>query len=675
MVLSLHGIRWWRRAALREAALLGLTVTFGLQTLRVLLPELVFNIREALGGGDFAPGVYALVLFLTAFLAGPMHRLLGPGRALVLTAGGLALMRVVEQVVVWPVADLGLATIGTALFLSFIPTFVGHVRSHGTEGGHIFAAGLLLGIGLDTAIKGVFATLDLSWQPGVASHLVVILLASVQVLLLIRVARDITAKAHGTSGFLSSIFLVALGPVLFLELLLFQNIGQQTSLIRWDQPVVFTWMVMANAVGMVVAMGVMARPSYGIPISLAAFGGLLAILAVGEQAGLAAAMVTLFGQVALSMAVGVMGLELGYQATREDMGGIAVASGVGMMMLFLLMFLYYGNYQFAIPGGPGAVPPIAAAMLILVISGAIYRLPKYRPSVPHWAPVAGAALLLALPLGYLVTWRGPESVPATGYPVRIMSYNLHQGFDVDAYLAIEELAKTIKEQRPDVVALQEVSRGWVIDGSFDMLVWLSQRLGMPYVWGPAADSVWGNAILSRYPMSSPRTVPMPNNSELRLKRSYTTVEIDVGDEMPLTVINTHLHNLPEEGDLREPQVRALIEAWDSKERAVVLGDLNALPEDAEMLLLADAGLKDAFVASSSLRLPPQVPSTGDGTGPPDDTSDASKQGYTVQSDDPAKRIDYIWISRDLEARGFSLTASRASDHLGVAVTLATARGE
>ena len=83
-----------------------------------------------------------------------------------------------------------------------------------------------------------------------------------------------------------------------------------------------------------------------------------------------------------------------------------------------------------------------------------------------------------------------------------------------------------------------------------MLVWLSQRLDMPYVWGPAADSVWGNAILSRYPMSDPLTEPMPNNSQLHLKRSFTSARIDIGNGESLNVIATHLHNRPEEGHLR-----------------------------------------------------------------------------------------------------------------------------
>ena len=148
--------RWLYRNSLHEAVFLALTVVFGLQVLRVLLTGLVFHVRESLDAGSFVPGAYALLLFLLAFLAAPVFRSLGHKRALVLTAGGLALVRLVEQLVPWPVVDLGLTTLGTALFLLFIPTYIGHLRGHREGGGHTFATGLLLGIGADTAIKGIF---------------------------------------------------------------------------------------------------------------------------------------------------------------------------------------------------------------------------------------------------------------------------------------------------------------------------------------------------------------------------------------------------------------------------------------------------------------------------------------------------------------------------------------
>ncbi|MCE2464035.1 MAG: hypothetical protein J4F46_09060 [Dehalococcoidia bacterium] len=191
--------RWLYRNSLYEAVFLALTVVLGLQVLRVLLTGLVFYIRESLDAGSFVPGAYVLLLFLLAFLAARMFRALGRRRALVLTAGGLALVRLVEQLVPWPVVDLGLTTLGTAFFLLFIPTYIGHLRDNRLGGGHTFATGLLLGIGADTAIKGVFATLDLSWQPGVLTHVIVIFLVGCHLLLLGRVTRKESFEA--TSSF------------------------------------------------------------------------------------------------------------------------------------------------------------------------------------------------------------------------------------------------------------------------------------------------------------------------------------------------------------------------------------------------------------------------------------------------------------------------------------------
>ena len=144
-----------------------------------------------------------------------------------------------------------------------------------------------------------------------------------------------------------------------------------------------------------------------------------------------------------------------------------------------------------------------------------------------------------------------------------------------------------------------MSRGWAIDGAFDMLPWLSRRLDMPYVWGPAADSVWGNAVLSHFPIVDAETHPMPNNDRLRLERAFTVVVVDVGGVNPITVIATHLHHVRDEGAERVPQVQALLDYWDGAERTVLLGDLNALPDEPEIELLREAGLVDAFDAAGA----------------------------------------------------------------------------
>ena len=112
------------------------------------------------------------------------------------------------------------------------------------------------------------------------------------------------------------------------------------------------------------------------------------------------------------------------------------------------------------------------------------------------------------------------------------------------------------------------------------------------------------------------------------------------------MVATHFHSGDPDSALRIPQSQAVLEAIDVKRTTVLLADLNALPGDPEMQMLAHAGLEDSFVAAGA---------TGD--------------GFTYPSDGPLKRIDYVWATPDLQARDFSAPASLASDHLGVAVTL------
>ena len=641
--------------SLLDTALVTLTVVFGLQELRVLLTGLVFYIRDSLGAHTAIPGVYALALFLIAFLAARIYRLLGPRRALLLTAGGLALARVTEQVVPWPAADLGLSTVGTVLFILFIPIYLtgGSLDSTGDakmRRGATLAVGLLLGMALDTSLKGVFGTLDMSWQRGAVTNLIVVAMVVLHGGLLTKTARDCIGSGDADGGFRRVLPLAALGPIIFLQLLLYQNIGQQTVLLGWDQPLVFFWLAMGNAVGVAAALAVMRGLRHGGWLAVAALGGLVAILSVGERSGWAAAVTALYGQVAVFMSVGVMGAALVPGAARPGIGGVTRSSGAGMLILLVLAFLYYSNYQFAIPGGSTVIPPIAAGLILLFVAGSL-RGGRDRTAVPvGWVPAVAAIVLLVFPLGYWAAWDEAEVAAPKGLTVRVMSYNLHQGFDTGGALAMEELVGAIEAEAPDVIALQEVSRGWVIDGSFDMLTWLSRRLGMPYVWGPAADSVWGNAVLSRYPLFDGSNHSMPNNDELQLKRSFITVRVELDGERSLLVIATHLHHVEEEVHRREPQVRALLDAWDGQEATVLMGDLNARPDTPEIAMLREAGLKDAFVAAT----------TRDGL---------DGRGYTSPSGSPEKRIDYIWISEDLNAGAFTISGGSASDHLAVAVTL------
>ena len=78
-----------------------LTMLFGMQTLRTLLPLLLYILRDRFGWSAIQVGLYALALFLTSFLAAFVRRLLGRERSLRWVLGGLGLLRLAYQVWCW----------------------------------------------------------------------------------------------------------------------------------------------------------------------------------------------------------------------------------------------------------------------------------------------------------------------------------------------------------------------------------------------------------------------------------------------------------------------------------------------------------------------------------------------------------------------------------------------
>ena len=631
-----------------ELAFLGLgavTVVFGLQVLRMFIVLLGVYLRQIEDVGTITLGVVALLVFASGLLAPLLRRGLGQRNTLMLTSGGLGLVRVTEQLVSSPPVDVALSIAGTVLFLWFIPTFVQDLQARHAGGGSLLPFPILVGISSDTAIKGMFGTIDTSWVDGAAPHVLIAVLVACQWALLLRSTIH-RPEEPGPHAPVSAASLLVLGPAIALEFILFQNLAQQTAIIHWPQPAVFTWIIAANLAGIAVAASVTSRGRPISPFVLFVPGALLVLLVIEEYSGFLAALALLAGQIILSLFIGAA-LTSSSRPEATSFNRVSAWSGAGLILFVLFIFTHYASYEVNLLVPAKAVLPIAAALVVLPVL--IVNLRPHGHALPtrfKWVFLLPALLLLFLPLARFMTWEDVPAVTGDGLPVRVMSYNIHQGFDVEGVLGMEALARVIEAQDPEIVALQEVSRGWVINGATDTLVWLSQRLDMDYVWGPAADSAWGNAVLSRFPVLGVQNIAMPNNDDIRLDRGFLAVDIDIGNGEALRVLATHLHAGDSEGIFREPQIRSITGFWNGADRTVLLGDLNAQPDDPEMLYLARAGMLDAFLISG-----------------------AQGAGFTSESDNLRQRIDYIWISPDLNARDFAVTQSLASDHLPIAATL------
>jgi endonuclease/exonuclease/phosphatase family metal-dependent hydrolase len=647
----LPGIGWLAgRPLLIELSLLALTVLFGLQLLRVMVPGVVWLLGDRMGMGAIEAGGLAAIIFLAAFLVWPLHRLLGSRMAVVVTAGGLGLLRLVVQILPdEPLVGLILAMVATALFVLFLPLYMRNLRDYGRMTmGHL-GVGLLVGLMLDTAIHGAFNTYDISWQAGLLPLLLTLLFVLVQWIILASVAlrRDVKSteksdtETHGVPKGRSYTWL-AIGPFLFLQLVIFQNIARLAVSTGWPLPWAFGWTLLGQLIGLTAAVWVLRwRPLTSWPLALICGLGLVIILALSQvQVEVPAAVLFFVGQVLLSPLIVLVFIGIGMSTPQAGFSSLNVANGLGMLLLLLLLLGYYAVYDMSLPYSNTILEPVAAFIVAACAVGASTGL-RQRIKLPRrvWLAPAVTLLLLILPLVGAITWHTPTAVSGEGFPIRIMTYNLHNGFNTEGRLDMEALAQVIEDSDPDIVALQEISRGWVVNGRLDMLTWLSQRLDLPYIFGPTADPFWGNAILSRYPVIEYTQRDLPPR-DLFILRGFTVALIDLGNGDSLQVLATHYHHLEEDTNIRQVQSHSIIAFWEGDERTVLMGDLNAEPSHTEMEMLQVAGLVDAMAEVD----PPE---------------------YTFPSFNPDRRIDYIWVSPDLTVSDVHVPVSTASDHLPV----------
>jgi endonuclease/exonuclease/phosphatase family metal-dependent hydrolase len=260
-----------------------------------------------------------------------------------------------------------------------------------------------------------------------------------------------------------------------------------------------------------------------------------------------------------------------------------------------------------------------AAGVLLVVGTAVAGATGYRQQHPQEAPLATAG---------------------TG---RVLTWNLHYGVSPEGAVDLEDTARTIEAQDPDVILLQEVSRGWVLGGGVDMAGWLAARLDRQVVFAPAADVQFGNAILARRSPTEVRATTLPYGAGPQ-HRSALSARVDVAGR-PVLVTSVHLQHRAANTPTRLLELQTLLAALGPADRGgparLVGGDLNATPGSRELALVRDAGFVSAV----------------DTAGQP--------AAVTSPSIDPVRRIDWVLGRGATFRRAEVLTGAQTSDHLPV----------
>lgn len=333
---------------------------------------------------------------------------------------------------------------------------------------------------------------------------------------------------------------------------------------------------------------------------------------------------------------------LGPDEGGRPVGALSLAAGA--VSWVLLFFAYYAGYDL----GYRADLLLVAVALVAALAFVVRR-PDAAPR--HPSPLLPLAVLTAVATclaGAAALVHRPETeatgiVDAESAGLRVVAYNVRMGYGLDGRFDPEAVAEVLADA--DVALLSEVDRGWLLNGGQDQLAVLARLTGTQLYFAPAADPVWGDAVLTRLPVEEVRGTPLPSYGAVT-GAGMLSVRARVPDGS-VWFVSTHVQPTTARADGTVDQAHDVAEVASdlgATGTPVVLGgDFNFEPGSPSFQALLDAGLADALADARPL------PTSG--------------------AADPEEEIDHLFTLGDWAVSGVSAADTRASDHLPVRATL------
>jgi endonuclease/exonuclease/phosphatase family metal-dependent hydrolase len=578
------------------------------------------------GQSNTTLAVIATAVFATSFLSPIVGWRLGPKRSVGLSAAMLGIATLIATVSPSNIADLALTIVGIAAGMWWVALL--HA-SRPADRPSPFAVALPIAFSADLALRAAFRTVPVvDLNPALASPLV--LVAS-----LVFLAAGVAAMGGGVRTWTrpdarGALALIAL-PALFLVAETGATNGAQVALGGGlglgPEPPRATQLGMV-LVGLGLAAGSLAlsrRHPRGVTATVALTAGAVLLWYVH------APVVSLVGGLVLAAGLFIASATIPGAPLKVtgSPAAVTLALALGWLVFVGTAFGFYALWAY-LPAVYAATAVVAMGAL-LVSGGA---LPAWRA-----LPIALVPIVVVVPLVALLLTPQSPTIEEPRNTFRVMTYNIHQGFNAGQVPSLDMLVDVISREAPDVLVLQEVVRGWMIDEQHDALSVLAERLGMPYVFGPNIGDLYGNAILSRFPMTDVKRVHFAIQRAVK-HQPRGAVGVRIGDVL---IVTTHLDEIQdaESSAIRQEQVRTILREWDGEKVAIIAGDMNAGPGELEMGLFSEAGYGDL----------------------------AEPAGPTTTMDDPQKRIDYIWGIGVIGSNPHTVMALGASDHRAVVVNV------
>ena len=200
------------------------------------------------------------------------------------------------------------------------------------------------------------------------------------------------------------------------------------------------------------------------------------------------------------------------------------------------------------------------------------------------------------------------------YDLDILCYNIHHANPPSraGYIDIEAIGKVIRDQTPDLVALQEVDVKTNRSGNtLDQAATLAKLSGLTYhYFGKAINhdgGEYGVAILSKYPMEDMRTWQLPTAVETKGEpRVLAAAVIVLPGNKRILFASTHLDAQRADTN-RLMQIRKITELLEHEKMPIIIaGDFNATPE-TRIIKHLDGFFKRTCIADCGFTIPVNIP--------------------------------------------------------------------
>lgn len=224
--------------------------------------------------------------------------------------------------------------------------------------------------------------------------------------------------------------------------------------------------------------------------------------------------------------------------------------------------------------------------------------------------------------------------------MKIMSFNTQHCMNyLTKEIDYKIMADAIIKCDADIVGLQEMRYEDPESNFTRQTEKLSELSGLEFNYFAKAVNIWdddgwfGNGFISRIPIVKTETIPIPDPEEKTGDQLYETrCILKATLENGYTVLCTHFGLNPDE---QENAVKTVLEHLED-EKCILMGDFNVEPENP-VLSPIKACMKDA----------------GDLFG---------NKLLSFPSDVPHKKIDYIFVSQDVEIISADIPAIVSADH-------------